>query len=77
MENTITNGSEIWTEVFSSAGLAGTLALCSATLSGKDTNTIKAINDFAVANNYVRKHMVNELLWIVKKALTQTSGASD
>jgi hypothetical protein len=77
MENAVTSSNQAWTEFFASAGLAGTLALCSATLSAKDTATAKAINDFAVANNYVRPHMVNELLWIARKALTQTSGASD
>ena len=78
MENCVgTTQTEVWTEVFASAGLAGVLALCSGTLSQKETNTIKAINNFAVANSYVRPHMVNELLWVLRQALTRTSGATD
>ena len=77
MENCVTNAHEVWTEVFSSAGLAGTLALCSDTLSATDTNVIKAINNYAVANNKVRGHMIERTLWILRKALTQSTGSAD
>jgi len=77
MENCVTNSNQVWTEVFSSAGLCGTLALCSATLGGTDTDNIKFINNYAVANNQVRAHMVEKVLWILRKALTQTSGSTD
>jgi hypothetical protein len=77
MENCQTTSSQIWTEVFASAGLCGVLALCSATLGATDTQNIKAINNFAVANSYVRPHMIEQVLWILRKALTQTSGGSD
>ena len=78
MENCVgTTQTEVWTEVFASAGLCGVLALCSATRSGKDTNEIKYINNFAVANNYVRPAMRNRVIAILRKALTQTTGASD
>ena len=77
MDAANTNGSEIWSEVYASAGLCGVLALCSATLSGKDTDEIKFVNNFAVANNYVRPAMRNRVVAILRKALTQTSGAAD
>jgi len=78
MENCVgTTQTEVWTEVFASTGLCGVLALCSGTLSAKETNTIKYINNFAVTNSYVRKWMVNKTVEILRNALTRTSGATD
>lgn len=77
MDNCMTNGSEVWSEFFASAGLAGALALCSDTLNGRDTDTVKAINNFAVANNYVRPNMIRQLEAIIHRALWQASGSAD
>lgn len=78
MENSLKSSTtEVWTELFASAGLAGTLALCSGTFTGMETDQLKAINNFAVANGYVRRWMANYLVAMVKKGITRTSGGTD
>ena len=77
MKNTFRSTNQFWTEIAASAGLIGYLATASSTLSAKDVATAQFINDYGVANGFWRPEFKGQILWLIRKVLTQATGAAD
>lgn len=80
MKNTFTSANQFWTEFVggtSLTSLAGQLGTASSCLSTWEATRMTYINDFAVANNFIRPHMINEILVALDKAFRRFPATTD
>jgi hypothetical protein len=80
MKSTFNSNNQFWTEICSSTGLIskfGTNTSTSSCLTTWECARAQAINDFAVANSYIRPAMQNEIMVLLDKVFKRYPATTD